>query len=229
MGKRIILFLIVIASVVGFGRTWFMRAQGSSANADALYSVAVPAEAPIPAEALRLRIIANSDSSADQAMKLKVRNAVVVYVGRLLRGVTSSTQARRMVEAQVPELQTLAARIVEAGGFPYGVSTEVGLVPFPTKIYGNRVYPAGNYEALRIVLGDGQGQNWWCVLFPPLCFIDITTGDAVPNTGGFPDLPPLETVNVPTATGGEARVQVRLATVDYGEELVKTVKGWLHR
>ena len=111
-------------------------------------------------------------------------------------------------------------------GYPYAVHTDVGQVPFPTKLYGNTVYPAGNYEALRIVIGSGLGQNWWCVLFPPLCFVDIASGDAIPNTGGFPDLPPLETLSVPGVDGKPENVQVRMALLDYGEELWKGANHW---
>jgi stage II sporulation protein R len=95
-------------------------------------------------------------------------------------------------------------------------------------VYGDQVYPAGTYEALRITLGSGEGQNWWCVLFPPLCFVDITEGDAVPNTGKFPDLPPLETIQVPGQDGTQKDVQVRLALLDYGEMAWKAVQRLWH-
>ncbi len=234
MAKRLLVFLIFMGAMVGVGRIWLTphsASVGTSTSAEAainepVYSIAVPSQAPIPKAALRLRIIANSDSKKDQAVKLQVRNAVVVYVAKILKGVTSSQQARSIVTAHVPQIEDMAQAIVHNQGFPYGAQTEVGKVQFPTKVYGNRVYPAGDYEALRIVLGHGKGRNWWCVLFPPLCFIDIASGDAVPNTGGFPDLPPLETIDVPNMTGGETKVAVRLASVDYGEELLKAVNGW---
>lgn len=190
-----------------------------------LHNVATPQDAPIPKEALRLRIIANSNSPADQTLKLEVRNAIVMKVSSLLQGVKTSDEARSILIKETPVIQQLALQIVRKHRYTYETQTEVAKVPFPTKIYGNRVYPAGDYEALRIVLGAGKGANWWCVLFPPLCFVDIAEGDAVPNTGGFPDLPPLETISVPGSNGGPTKVQVRLASLDYGEELWHSLKN----
>lgn len=221
--KRAMVFLTGALSVVGVGKMLFHSQviDGQPLN----NNVATPEEAPIPKEALRLRIVANSNSTTDQTLKREVRNAVVRQVGVWLQGVKTADQAREILIEKTPAIQAMAADIVRSKGFSYGVQTEIKAVPFPTKIYGNRVYPAGNYEALRIVLGDGQGANWWCVLFPPLCFVDIAEGEAVPSTGGFPDMPALGTVQVPNAEGGTSPVQVRLASVDYGEEMWHTVKG----
>lgn|GEM_PF-1603096 len=189
-------------------------------------NIAIPQDAPIPKDALRLRILANSDSATDEALKREVRDAVVVRVAQLLNGAKTEQQAQEIVTNHLQELQSLAQSVVQKHGFRYHVKANVGVVPFPTKVYGNRVYPAGNYEALRLIIGKGQGSNWWCVLFPPLCFIDIADGDAVPNTGGFPDLPPLETISVKNLQGQSTPVQVRLASLDYGEELWKAIRNW---
>lgn len=248
--KRLIVFVAVMAALVGVGRVALANQSqsgiggisGSNGSANGgidlaslaglstvatAYDPAVPHDAPIPQEALRLRIIANSDSNADQSTKRAVRNAVVFQVAKLLQGVKTSAEARKIVINDMPQLQQIALNVVNQRGYNYTVKTNVGSVPFPTKLYGNQVYPAGNYEALRIVLGKGQGQNWWCVLFPPLCFVDIADGDAVPNTAGFPDLPPLETIRVPSVTGGTTQVAVRVAALDYGQELWRTAKTWL--
>jgi stage II sporulation protein R len=245
-GRRLLAFVLVMAILVCAGR-WLEAASGAGrasssayvaapsgtaatallAGDEAGWDPAQPHAAPIPQDALRLRIIANSDSAADQALKEAVRDKVVAAVAAWLRGARNADQARAIVEAHLPQIQTIAAREVQARGCHYAVHAEVGRVPFPTKVYGNMVYPAGEYEALRITLGAGQGQNWWCVLFPPLCFIEIADGDAVPNTGGFPDLPPLETIQVPSVNGGTTPVQVRVAVVDYGEALWRTVQHWL--
>jgi stage II sporulation protein R len=232
VGKRLFVFVAVMACVVGFGRIAMAQTNsspGTAATADdgqSLYSVAVPHDAPIPKEALRLRIIANSDSDADQNLKRAVRDAVVVQVAKLVQGAQNASEARARVLQALPAIRQTALAATNNHGYHYVVKADVGSVPFPTKVYGNQVYPAGDYEALRITLGAGQGQNWWCVLFPPLCFVDIADGDAVPNTGGFPDLPPIETIEVPTVTGQQTAVQVRLASVDYGEELWKSVQHW---
>lgn len=238
--KRLILFMSAVIIVIGSVHLW-QRAHGPGPAAASTpnpaanptdvtqpvdYSVGVPNQAPIPQDALRLRIIANSDSAQDQQLKREVRNVIVVQVGQLLKNTKTESEAQKIVTEHVSELDALAQSVVREKGFNYKVKANVGLVPFPTKVYGNRVYPAGNYEALRFIIGKGQGSNWWCVLFPPLCFIDIADGDAVPNTGGFPDLPPLETITVNNAEGQPTPVQVRLASVDYGEELWKTLRKW---
>lgn len=244
VAKRLAVFLLTAVCVVGVGQVLMSRTasaasgtqpaktahQSANDNDDAtLYNIATPNDTPIPSEALRLRIIANSDRSDDQAVKLDVRNAVVAEVAGWLTNAHSSAEARAIVTRHIPQIEALAKKVVRQHGFTYAVTTNVGRVPFPTKIYGNQVYPAGNYEALRITLGSGRGKNWWCVLFPPLCFVDIADGDAVPNTAGFPDLPPLETIQVPSMNGQPTKVQVRLASVDYGEELWHTLQNWMHK
>ncbi|WP_258111071.1 stage II sporulation protein R [Alicyclobacillus sp. SP_1] len=222
MWRRMLILVAVVACVCTGARLW-MSSTGQLHAAP--FNPAVPHNAPIPKEALRLRIIANSDSPADQQLKREVRNAIVLQVGQWMHGVTSSTEARDIVESHVAELQSIALHVVREHGFHYGVQTAVAKVHFPTKIYGNQIYPAGRYEALRIILGKGQGANWWCVLFPPLCFVDIAEGDAVPNTGSFPDIPPLEVLRMMGPNGKMEKVQVRIAALDYGEELWHTIKN----
>lgn len=229
--KRFAAFVCVVGVVMGGGHILLHRGVSAAPisqqreSRDVVYkNVATPHDAPIPKQALRLRIIANSDSAADQRLKRIIRDNVVVEVGQWVKHAKNATQARQIVERHIPQIEATAQKVEHANGVHEKIKTDVGQVPFPTKIYGNRVYPAGNYEALRITIGKGQGANWWCVLYPPLCFIDITEGDAVPNTGQFPDLPPLETIKVQTANGRKTSVQVRLASVDYGEAVLKAVK-----
>lgn len=198
--------------------------SASAGSGSGFYDVATPHDAPIPKQALRLRIIANSDSTADQDTKRAVRDAVVVQVAKIVSGSTSEAEAEQRVLARLPELKQTAIDVAKSRGYNYPVKAMVGKAQFPTKLYGNQVYPAGTYRALVITLGKGQGANWWCVLFPPLCFLDIADGDAIPNTAGFPDLPPLETLTMQGPNGGTQKVQVRLAVLDYGEEAWKALK-----
>lgn len=228
-GRRLLVFLVIAALFVVFGRVALANTQadaGTSASSQQTVEVGAPTAAPIPKDALRLRIIANSDSAADQQLKREVRDVIVVKVAALVKNAKNADEAREIVTQHKAELQALAQQVVQAHGFRYDVKANVGEVPFPTKVYGNKVYPAGNYEALRFIIGKGQGQNWWCVLFPPLCFVDIADGDAVPNTAGFPDLPPVETLSVNNADGKSTQVQVRLLSVDLGEEMVKSIHNW---
>ncbi|QGQ93463.1 stage II sporulation protein R [Paenibacillus psychroresistens] len=137
------------------------------------------ADSAIPEQSIRLRILANSDSIADQVMKRKVRDVVIAQMNTWVKEPDGIEYARRVVREQLPAMQMLVQKELASHGYNYGAQVELGQVPFPTKMYGNRVYPAGEYEALRITLGRGDGQNWWCVLFPPLCFVDAISGEAV--------------------------------------------------
>lgn len=136
-------------------------------------------ETVIPNEAIRLRILANSDSEADQALKRKVRDAVNAEITEWVQDLTSLEEARTTIKSGLPEIQKIAEQVVAAENETQSVKVDFGKVEFPTKLYGQFLYPAGEYEAILITLGEGEGANWWCVLFPPLCFLDISNGVAV--------------------------------------------------
>lgn len=129
---------------------------------------------------IRLHVLANSDSEQDQAVKLKVRDAVVEYMAPYLSDVTDASAARGIVLSHKDTLLNIAKQVLAANGANYPVQLEIGYFDFPIKSYGNLTLPAGKYEAVRILLGNAEGKNWWCVLFPPLCFIDVTNAAAVP-------------------------------------------------
>ncbi|MEW9702357.1 stage II sporulation protein R [Paenibacillus sp. SI8] len=136
----------------------------------------------IPKESIRLRILANSDSVQDQALKREIRDAIIARMQEWVVGPHTLNEARAVVNAHLPEFDVLVAQMIEERGYKYSHTVELGKVPFPTKMYGTEVYPAGDYEALRVTIGSGEGQNWWCVLFPPLCFVDSVSGEAVAST-----------------------------------------------
>lgn len=133
----------------------------------------------IPGEAIRLRILANSDFEKDQAIKRKVRDAVNAQITLWVQDLTSMDQARKVINDRLPEIQTIAEQVVREQGSNQSVKVEFGKVQFPTKLYGQYLYPAGKYQAILITLGKGEGANWWCVLYPPLCFLDFSNGVAV--------------------------------------------------
>lgn len=135
-------------------------------------------EPVIPHESIRLRILANSNDPGDQWVKRKVRDVVIKQMNTWVTGPTTLDEARATVRTHLPELNKLVGKVLKKHHFDYDYTVELAVVPFPDKIYGNKVYPAGDYEALRIVLGKGKGHNWWCVLFPPLCFVDLKKADA---------------------------------------------------
>lgn len=137
------------------------------------------ASAGIPQEAIRLRILANSDTVQDQAVKRLIRDEIVKEMNSWVNAPQSIEEARESVRAHLPVFRELIGRMLEERSFAYSFDVELGQADFPTKLYGSRVYPAGSYEALKVTLGGGEGQNWWCVLFPPLCFVDAASGEAV--------------------------------------------------
>jgi stage II sporulation protein R len=133
----------------------------------------------IPDEAIRLRILANSDNEEDQNLKRLVRDEVNANITTWVAELTNIQNARDLLQSKLPEVQAIAEAVVKREGFTQSVHVEFGKVKFPTKLYGQFLYPAGEYEAILITLGEGKGANWWCVLFPPLCFLDFSNGVAV--------------------------------------------------
>ncbi len=142
-------------------------------------STAVENVQVIPEEAIRLRILANSDSEKDQEVKRAVRDAVNKQMNEWVEQLTSIEEARQVISSRLPELEKIAKNELIKHGLSYSVSIDFGDVQFPTKLYGQYLYPAGTYEAVLITLGEGKGANWWCVLFPPLCFMDFSNSAAV--------------------------------------------------
>ncbi|MCM3054531.1 MULTISPECIES: stage II sporulation protein R [Bacillaceae] len=139
----------------------------------------------IPNEAIRLRILANSNSEQDQEIKRIVRDRVNAQITEWVSTLTSMEAAREKIIANLDILEATAKEVLEENGVNQKVQIDFGEVDFPTKLYGNFLYPAGKYEAVLITLGEGTGANWWCVLFPPLCFLDFSSGTAVSD--GFED------------------------------------------
>lgn len=118
---------------------------------------------------LRLHILANSDSPQDQQIKLQVRDALLLQMQEEMNDVSSKAQARTILVHSGELLQTTAESTLKEAGVDYGVRLMLGTGSFPDRTYGTTFYPSGQYEALRVVLGNGDGHNWWCVMYPPLC------------------------------------------------------------
>ncbi len=134
----------------------------------------------IPDEAIRLRILANSDKKEDQELKRKVRDEVNAAITDWVEKITSIEKARTMLNNRVPDIKNIVERVLKEENKEQAFNVEYGKnVTFPAKLYGSYLYPAGEYEAVLITLGEGQGSNWWCVLFPPLCFLDFSNGTSV--------------------------------------------------
>ncbi len=120
---------------------------------------------------VRLHVIANSDSDEDQALKLKVRDAILSHS-------QSEFTQKSDVEHELDTYRKIAQKVIYENGYDYSVDVEYGNFHFPTKHYNNISLPAGQYDAVRIKLGKAEGENWWCVMFPPLCFVNGTTDSA---------------------------------------------------
>ncbi len=134
---------------------------------------------------VRLHILANSDTESDQTLKLQVRDAVLEEAEQLLQSCGDREEAQRVLNRALPEIQTLAENEIAARGYDYAVTAELTDTAFPTREYGDFTLPAGRYLALRIVIGAGEGHNWWCVVFPPLCAESVTDVAETAMSAGF--------------------------------------------
>ena len=124
----------------------------------------------------RLHILANSDSNEDQNLKLKIRDNIIEYMNTLSYSGLTKEEAINLTNSNLENFKKIAEKIILDEGYNYPVSLEIGNFYFPTKEYGNISLPAGYYDALKIEIGEAKGKNWWCSLFPPLCFVDISAG-----------------------------------------------------
>lgn len=125
---------------------------------------------------IRFHVLANSDTTEDQLLKENVRDAVLAYMAPKLKNSKSIDESRTILKAHLKEITQVAYTVIENWGKKYSVYTELTYDDFPTKVYGDIAFPKGTYEACRIVIGEGKGKNWWCVMYPPLCYVDATTG-----------------------------------------------------
>lgn len=124
----------------------------------------------------RLHVIANSDSVEDQNLKYVVRDNVLKYMNEIAKNVTSKEEVIKLITEHKNDFYDIAIQTIRDEGYDYDVNINIGNFEFPTKTYGDISLPAGCYDALRIEIGTASGKNWWCVMFPPLCFVDVTSG-----------------------------------------------------
>lgn len=122
-------------------------------------------------EVLRFHVLANSDSKEDQNLKMKVKDTVVSWMEEEM-DTESLAQTKAFIRSHLPQIEALAEETIQKEGYSYPVRASLEWTDFPEKTYGDITFPAGTYEALRIQIGEAQGHNWWCVLYPSLCFID---------------------------------------------------------
>ena len=156
------IFFVVIAFALGvlFNISWSFNSHELSNN--------------LHESLIRFHVIANSDSDEDQKLKLKVRNIILDKIEPELEKAATLEEAREYISNNLFLLEELAQDEINKIGYNYPTVAILGKTDYPTRAYGDIIMPAGTYESLRIIIGEGKGSNWWCVLFPPLCFIDIT-------------------------------------------------------
>ena len=124
----------------------------------------------------RLHVIANSDSKEDQNLKYIVRDKLIEYMNEISVSAQNKEDAIKIANEHLDDFYRIAKQTIEENGYDYDVTVEIGNFAFPTKTYGDISFPAGNYDALRVKIGSAQGQNWWCVMFPPLCLVNVSSG-----------------------------------------------------
>ena len=160
---------------------------------------------------VRLHILANSDSEEDQQLKLRVRDAVVTAAAGWLDGAADADEALRMAEERLPQLEAVAQQTVQEAGYAYPVQATLCRMYFTTRKYDTVTLPAGMYDAVRFTIGAGQGRNWWCVVFPPMCVGAATEEKTLTDV--------LDSRQEELVTGGE-RYVVRFKLVEWVESLL---------
>lgn len=163
MKKYLLVFIIGILSIFA-ANSVFLEIKNKNVEED------------MASRIIRFHVIANSDSGSDQALKLRVRDRVLEYIAPKLENSEDINKSRKILKENDSRILEIANNEIRREGYSYKVNSTLSETNFPIKTYGNITLPPGKYEAYRIIIGSGQGQNWWCVMFPPLCFVDITKG-----------------------------------------------------
>ena len=170
-------------------------------------------------ELIRLHVVANSDRVEDQELKLLVRDAIITSLRQALADVRDTEQAKEYLQENLPKLQELANKTLDAAGSAQQAVVTLCREGFPTRQYNTFSLPAGIYKALRVTIGDGSGKNWWCVVFPSLCVPQTSQGFSDTAAGaGFPDA-------LSGALTGEEPYQIRFYLLDKLGELEKFLAG----
>ncbi len=189
----------------------------------ALYSASVMKD--LKENIVRLHVVADSNDEEAQALKLKVRDSVAQYTAELLKDVESAEESYRILQMNMDKIQEIAQDRARAEGCSLSVTAQIGDFEFPVKSYGNITLPTGNYNAVRVTIGEGQGQNWWCVLFPPLCFVDAeATAVSASGRAQLQENLSEETYAVIENPPESEEIQIRFKVVDFFESIAQKAR-----
>lgn len=208
--------VLIAAGLINIGRP---ATAAAVSGTDAAY---------LQANLIRLHVVANSDSEADQALKRAVRDAILAEVTPLFAGARTRAQAEAAIAQAMGRIEQVAADVISDNGQTYGVKAELGEYAFPARSYGELFVPAGQYSALRVTIGQAQGANWWCVLFPPMCFLDWTSGvvlEPKPGSGGTQTVTVPRNVIVEDVDPAKLPVKARFAVVDWAKQKLSRKKA----
>lgn len=162
--KRMVIFIMISLLVCG---GFYISKQNELKNEQEMLE-------SISSKIIRFHVLANSDSKEDQELKLKVRDEVLKFISPKLKDCNDIEESRAVIKKYNKEIINISEKVIRKNGYKYGVKSNLAQENFPVKTYGNITLPQGEYEAYRILIGNAEGQNWWCLMFPPLCFADIT-------------------------------------------------------
>lgn len=171
-------------------------------------------------EVLRLHVVANSDSDADQSVKLQVRDAILTAATPYLEGVQGQQEAQQALEPHLEELAAAGASVLGAAGMDYPITVSITDQWFPTREYTDFALPAGTYRSLQVILGEGQGRNWWCVVYPPLCLGSVSEESVATSASGV-----LSEDQISLISGQDEEYVLRFKVLEWWDSLVQHFQG----
>lgn len=171
-------------------------------------------------EVLRLHVVANSDSDADQAVKLQVRDAILTAATPYLDGVQGQDEAQQALEPHLEELADAGAQVLTQAGMDYPITVSITDQWFPTREYTDFALPAGTYRSLQVILGEGQGHNWWCVVYPPLCLSSVSEESVATSASGV-----LSEDQISLISGQDGEYVLRFKVLEWWDILVQHFQG----
>ena len=214
MDKKSNFLIILLIAVSVFTNVSFIQQRNVVAN------IGVENDESYKSKLIRFHVLANSDSPEDQALKLKVRDKVIDSMKDKFKGSDSIEETRLMVNENIESMKQVALEEIKENGKDYDVEIKLEPYNFPTKSYGSFTLPAGEYEAVRVLIGNAKGENWWCVMFPPLCFIDAksATTDTETSENMKKHLTQEEYNAISSSENGK---------IELRSKLVETIKHWM--